>query len=261
MQLMYILKKNSMKNSIISLLLLVGLFSACGTTENAETEMVAVPWIDLFNKQNLDSWQKLNGEAEYRIENDEIVGITQFGTPNTFLTTKKMYSDFIFEFEVKVDSTVNSGVQFRSNSNEEYNNGRVHGYQCEIDPSARAWSGGIYDEARRGWLYDLEENDSGSKAFVNNEWNQYRIEAIGDTIRIWVNEVNTSNLVDTLTANGFIGLQVHGIGSEDHAGKEIRWRNLRIITEKPSNYKWLDKVSASLKVNVPGQYPIEPKVD
>ncbi len=50
---------------------------------------------------------------------------------------------------------MNSGIQIRSESTHDYNNGRVHGYQVEIDPSARAWSGGIYDEARRGWLYPL----------------------------------------------------------------------------------------------------------
>jgi hypothetical protein len=51
---------------------------------------------------------------------------------------------------------MNSGIQIRSLSKPEFNNGRVHGYQVEIDPSDRGWSGGIYDEARRGWLYQNE---------------------------------------------------------------------------------------------------------
>ena len=46
----------------------------------------------------------------------------------------------------------------RSLSDPDYKKGRVHGYQVEIDPSDRAWSAGIYDEARKGWLYSLENN-------------------------------------------------------------------------------------------------------
>jgi len=82
-----------------------------------------------------------------------IVGTTVLNTPNSFLCTKKNYSDFIFEVDLKVEENMNSGIQFRSESSADYNNGRVHGYQCEVDPSDRAWSAGIYDEARRGWLY------------------------------------------------------------------------------------------------------------
>lgn len=87
---------------------------------------------------------------------------------------------------------MNSGIQIRSNSLPQYQNGRVHGYQVEIDPSDRAWSGGIYDEGRRGWLYSLENDSEAQKAFRQNEWNHYRIEAIGDTIKTWVNETPTA---------------------------------------------------------------------
>jgi len=93
---------------------------------------------------------------------------------------------FILEFDFKVDEGLNSGVQFRSNSLKEYKDGRVHGYQFEIDPSARAWTGGVYDEARRGWLYPLTENPAGQKAFRHGEWNSARIEAIGNSIRTLV---------------------------------------------------------------------------
>ncbi|HBK93603.1 MAG TPA: DUF1080 domain-containing protein, partial [Porphyromonadaceae bacterium] len=106
-----------------------------------------------------------------------------------FLATNKMYDDFILEFDFKVDDGLNSGVQFRSNSLKEYQNGRVHGYQFEIDPSDRSWTGGVYDEARRGWLYPMTINPIGQKAFKHNQWNKARIEAIGNSIRTWVNGV------------------------------------------------------------------------
>lgn len=151
-------------------------------------------WQELFNGRNLKGWTKLNGTAEYKVQEKAIVGVSKGGTPNTFLATNKMYDDFILEFDFKVDDGLNSGVQFRSNSLKEYQNGRVHGYQFEIDPSDRAWTGGIYDEARRGWLYPMTANPIGQKAFKHNRWNKARIEAIGNSIRTWVNGVPCADL-------------------------------------------------------------------
>lgn len=193
-------------------------------------------WEPLFNGKNLKGWKKLNGKAEYKIVDDAIVGISKLGTPNTFLATTKSYSDFIFEFEFKVDDGLNSGVQLRSLSLKDYNNGRVHGYQFEIDPSARAWSGGIYDEARRGWLYPMTENPAGQKAFKNNAWNTARIEAFGNSIRTWINGIPCANIWDDVTLNGFIALQVHAIGSADQEGKTVSWKNLRICTTDVEKY-------------------------
>src|SRR5687768_7743928 len=82
--------------------------------------------VSLFNGKDLTGWKQLNGKASYRVENGEIVGRTVFGEPNSFLATEKNYSDFILEFEFRVDSTMNSGVQFRSESRPDYKNGRVH---------------------------------------------------------------------------------------------------------------------------------------
>ena len=188
-------------------------------------------WDRLYNEENLDQWVQLNGEASYTEKDGMIVGETVLNTPNSFLCTKKKYSDFILKVDLKVDPGLNSGIQIRSNSIPEYRDNRVHGYQVEVDPSDRAWSGGIYDEARRGWLYNLEDNEPARQAFSVGEWNTYRIEALGDTIQTWVNGVPTANLVDNMTGKGFIGLQVHGIGDdEEKEGLQVRWRNIRILT-------------------------------
>lgn len=193
-------------------------------------------WQNLFNGKDLTGWKQLNGQAKYEAVNGEIVGTTVSDQPNSFLTTEKNYGDFILELELWVDPSMNSGVQIRSESKADYSNGRVHGYQVEIDPSDRQFSGGIYDESRRGWLYPLDINPTGKTAFKNNQWNKYRVECIGNSIRTWVNGIPTANVVDALTPSGFIALQVHSIGKNDQPGKQIRWRNIRIQTEnlKPS---------------------------
>jgi hypothetical protein len=196
-------------------------------------------WQNLFNGQNFDGWEKLNGEAEYIIEDGGIItGISQLNTPNTFLATEKTYTDFILEYEVKVDNELNSGVQIRSHSIDSYRSGRVHGYQVELDPGPRAYSGGIFDEARRGWIYPLADNEAGRNAFVQGQWNHFRIEAIGNTIRTWINGQMCSNLVDDLTSEGFIALQVHSIRNESQVGKQVSWKNIRIATTGLDDSRW-----------------------
>lgn len=196
----------------------------------------AQDWKPLFNGKNLKGWVKEDGKAPYKVENGAIVGYSKMKEPNTFLCTKENYGDFILEFEFKISDGLNSGVQLRSESLKNYNNYRVHGYQFEIDPSPRAWSGGIYDEARRGWLYPMTKNPAAQKAFRNNEWNKARIEAYGNSIRTWVNGIACANVWDDKTPSGFIALQVHAIGNKADEGKTIAWRNIRICTDDVKKY-------------------------
>ncbi|MGL5547133.1 MAG: 3-keto-disaccharide hydrolase [Tannerellaceae bacterium] len=205
-------------------------------------------WRTLFNGKDLSGFTQLNGKAPFFVKDGCLVGKSVKGEPNSFLATTETFKDFILEFEMKCDTSLNSGVQFRSESLPTYQNGRVHGYQCEIDPSDRAWSGGVYDEARRGWLASLENNLEGQKAYKKHGWNKYRIEADGNMIRIWLNGVNTANLYDNETPEGFIAFQVHGIGNSKpwQEGKEIQWRNIRIKTDKVSSNLKKGKLAQSI---------------
>ncbi len=188
-------------------------------------------FVSLFDGKTLDGWIQRGGKATYEIEDGAILGTTVLKTPNSFLCTPRNYDNFILEVEFKADEEVNSGIQIRSNSLPDYKNGQVHGYQVEIDTSGRAWTGGIYDEGRRGWLNDLKENEAARKAFKHNEWNSFRIVADGDSIKTWLNGVPAADLKDAMTATGFIALQVHSTKSETPL--HIRWRNIR-IKELPS---------------------------
>ena len=199
----------------------------------------AQDWKELFNGKDLKNWEQIGGEAKYEIQGDAIVGTAVPKTRNSFLTTKETYGDFILEYEVYTDSEVNSGVQIRSNSDPDYRNGVFHGYQVELDPSERAWSAGIYDEQRRGWLYPLTRNPKGQKAFKRASWNKYRIQAIGNSISTWLNGVQCARLVDDMTSEGKIGLQVHSIREGSGLeGVQIKWRNVRIATKNLDQLAW-----------------------
>ncbi len=186
-------------------------------------------FVPLFDGKTLDGWRSVNGTAKYHVEDGCIVGVCDPTTKlNSFLRTERTYRDFILTVEARFDVPGNSGIQFRSNQRD--GNGRVYGYQCEIDNrKERGWSGGIYDEARRAWLNDLDGdlNARARKAFNHDGWNTFIIQARGHRLQTWVNGVPCADYTDNdpkdFTPEGFIALQVH-------AGKQgtIRWRNIRI---------------------------------
>jgi len=181
-------------------------------------------FVSLFDGKTLDGWTQRNGLATYRVEDGAIVGRTAKNSPNSFLCTNKAYCDFELVFEVKVDPGLNSGVQIRSRSSKDYKDGRVHGPQVEIE-CAPGESGYIYGEATgRGWL---SPNQDTKDAYKNDQWNKYRVLAVGPRIQTWINGVQVEDLTDEASSKcGFIGLQVHGV--RDRGPFEVRWRNIKI---------------------------------
>ena len=219
--------------------------TVCGAAIAAEE------WTDLFNGKDLNGWVQRGGKATYAVADGGIVGTSTPNTPNSFLCTSRDYADFIMEYEFKVDPRLNSGVQIRSQCFDTPTTfdwkgktikvaaGVVHGYQIEIDPDPvknRWWSGGLYDESARGWLYPgalggdgKAFTDQGRRIFNPGDWNKVRVEASGDSIRITLNGTVCVDIKDSRVLSGFIGLQVHAIsGDETKAGSQVRWRNLRI---------------------------------
>ncbi len=223
----------SMKQFINSIAAIVGVVILTNVSMSGAED----GWIDLFDGKTLNGWIQRGGKAKYTVENGVIVGSTVINTPNSFLCTEKEYGDFILELEFKVDPQLNSGIQIRSQCFDKPTEvewqgkkikipaNRVHGYQVEIDPAKRAWSGGIYDEGRRAWLCTLEKNPDAQKAFKQNDWNKIRVEAKGDSIKTWINGVPAADLKDSMTLKGFIALQVHGTKQE---GLKVCWRNIRL---------------------------------
>ncbi len=176
------------------------------------------PEVEVHDGKSLDHWYEY-GDAIYEAEENSILGRTG-GGGQSFLITEETFGDFVMEVDVMPELPGNSGIQIRSHEKE---NKRPFGYQIEIDSSDRAWSGGLFDEARRGWLQDLEQNPAGRAAFRYQEWNRFRIECVGPWIKTWVNGVPVTDYFDTADLEGFIALQVHSGNNT-----RVRWRNPRV---------------------------------
>jgi Domain of Unknown Function (DUF1080) len=200
------------------------------------------PSVPLFDGKTLNGWEVCNGSAKYTVEDGVILGTTAKGSPNSFLCTKKDYADFVLDLDIMTDPALNSGVQIRSHRYPQETtvtvfNGkqklerkmpkdRVHGYQAEVATEEAAQNGAIYDEARRGWVYMLAAGSPASKAYHDKQWNHYRISAIGDNIKTWVNGVPCADLIDPVDQSGFIALQVHQYNGVQPA--QVRFRNIKI---------------------------------
>ncbi len=208
-------------------------------------------WVNLFNGKNIDGWEIHSGTAKYSAVDGVLVGEAVAGTGNSFLCPVKSYGNFELELDYQVDDQLNSGVQFRSDLFPEARTlqfgsvssklpaDRLHGYQCEIDMDTkknRMWTAGIYDEARRGWLFPGKLGGStngfteqGRRVSKPGEWNHLRILCNGASIKTWLNGEPRADFCDAMTPSGRIGLQVHGIGKDaSKVGLHARFKNIRI---------------------------------
>lgn len=206
---------------------------ACAVLVAAQSPVPESRPAPLFDGRSLAGWHAL-GDASYTVApgdsgRAEIVGKVAGGA-QSFLVSDRAWADFELELELRNEAPGNSGVQIRSHVNDK---GRLYGYQIEIDPSARAWSGGLYDEARRGWLDDLADDEAARKAFKPGAWNRYRIVCEGPWIRAWVNGVPTADRLDPLDLEGHFALQVHS-GKDTH----MRWRDFALVER--GAHRWVE---------------------
>lgn len=204
---------------------------------------------DLTGDPNL--WMNVTsfGEA-HRLGNE----IHLLSTGNWFYLTKKRYADFELTLEVNVPSLeeyVNSGVMFRGQIayQKDIESYYAYGYQAEVDPSDRRWSGGLYEQAtERQWLFPLHPERSApgehlkqnhspewspakAEAFRVGQWNHFRIRALGPEIKIWVNGVLTTHVTDTAFSEGHIGIQHHGskaFAEQGSTANTVKFRNIII---------------------------------
>ncbi len=204
-------------------------------------------FVPLFNGKDLTGWVQRGGDAKYHIDGDCIVGVVNDESRNTFLCTEKEYENFILKLEFKFDQKFNSGVQFRSKARQEGDRQRVYGYQCEMESGGM--TAAIYDEGRRGrWLNVVtdEFRESTKKPFKQDDWNELEIQCVGPSIRTWLNGEPVTDIFDTMTESGFVGLQVHAAKTPG----QVRWRNIKIqeLAATPWKPFFVDKQFVDLEV-------------
>ncbi|MCC9658836.1 family 78 glycoside hydrolase catalytic domain [Rhodopirellula halodulae] len=197
----------------------------------------------LFNGKDLSGWHNPYPHGEAKVVDGEI-HLT--ADKKFFLVTERAFTNFRLSIDIHLpEGESNSGVMFRCHVNED-SKPTVFGYQAECDGSSRRWSGGLFDEGRRKWIWPSTEGRS-TKQFLQHEdeskqffaqpqvrdalnrhgWNRYVITCMNDLIAIELNGVQTVRFRDSEDASGFIGIQHHGESEQTY-----RFRNL-FIKELP----------------------------
>lgn len=197
-------------------------------------------WTTLFNGKDLTGWSIVGSNGKAYVENGEIVGHMVSNTPeHTFVRSIEKYGDFILEGDCKLDGNFHTGFLLRCVDAPKDAKVCLLGYQVKIDPTPRQWTGGIFDDFgdKWTWLSDLADNPAGREAFKMNQWNHFRMEAIGQEMKVWVNGIPTAHLIDTKYTKGYIALKIHSMGNTPE--KEsilVHYKNLRILTNDPQKH-------------------------
>lgn len=201
----------------------------------------AEPWKKLFNGKDFSGWIVSGSNGKAWIEDSAFVCHQVINTPeHTFVRTKKKFTDFILEADCMIEGELHTGFLLRCIETPDTATVSLYGYQVKIDPTSRKWTGGIFDDFGKtwSWWYTLADNEKARNAFKSGEWNHFRIEAIDNNIKVWVNDVPAANLINSKYKRGYIALKIHSMGNTPEKEKELmRYKNIKIITKNPAKYQ------------------------
>tara|TARA_B100001769_G_C21944895_1_gene508894 strand:- start:276 stop:869 length:594 start_codon:yes stop_codon:yes gene_type:complete len=172
---------------------------------------------EIFNGKNLEGW-KIHGTEKWYVQKGQLVCESGPEGKYGYLSTEKLYNDFMLSLEFKQESDGNSGVFFRST----IEGIKISGWQVEVAPPKKN-TGGIYESYGRGWL--IKPNPSKDRVLRMGKWNQMKIMVIGSLVTTWLNGIKMVELEDEKIGKGkgSIALQIHNGG-----GIKVRWKNIRI---------------------------------
>ena len=221
--------------------------TALGQAVGLDDSFAPSAWTDLFDHRSIKGWV-VRGPAKFEVVDGVLVGHAAASSTNSFLCTEASYDDFVLEVEFRCDAPLNSGVQVHG----EFVAGRVQGHQVEIDADVargRLWSGGIYDEGRKGWL-DPADGEMGARggafseqgrrianALTNDRkrdgWSWLHVVARGGELTAWLDGELRGHVRDAAPEHGFVALQVHSVDEKTlraapDGALAVRFRTVRI---------------------------------
>ena len=171
----------------------------------SEPFVLSGKWTPLFDGKTLKGWFAKPG-GKWEVRNGLIVGTSsKTEARHGILLTEKRYRDFIARLKYKCEKG-NSGFYFRVDTVGSAVS--VNGFQAEIDEKKDA--GGLYETEGRAWVVQ-PDSMSVLQWFRSGSWNEMVVSAHDRSIRVWVNGIETAELInDPGRLEGFLGLQLHG---------------------------------------------------
>jgi hypothetical protein len=197
---------------------------------------------NLFNGIDFSGWKKIGETAPFTIVDSCIVMHQKANTKeHSFLLTEKKYKDFILEMKGRRDPQFHYGILYRAIDAPDTAMIRLYGYQIKIDHDKnRRWTGAVFDDFGQTWRWmtNSVDNIPAQNALKNaGEWDSFRIEAIGNNIRVWVNDVPVTNMINGKYKEGHIALKIHFLGDKPQNEKYSAYiKDIRIQTKDVKKY-------------------------
>ncbi len=206
--------------------LMIGLALACsllvgpGSTGRCDDETKS----DFFNGKDTEGWEGLS--EFWTVKDDALIGSTfpDGSKFNTFLCSKKKYTDFELQFKVKLTGkgwSGNSGVQVRSEIFDR-DHFAVKGPQCDMGDS---YWGSVYGEHFGDKILKQAPAEVVKKV-KKDDFNDYYIKCVGKHITI---KLNGETAVDDdleMPDSGIIAWQLHGGQPMEVIFKKIKFKDL-----------------------------------
>lgn len=199
-------------------------------------------WKTIFDGKSFKGWTIVDSPANVTIADSSfVIHMTNNTYRHVFIRTNKKYKDFILEVDCKRDTSFDSGILFRSTKSPDTAKVGLYGYMIKIDPSlTRRWTGGIFLDfgSYIEWLYSLAGDTRAQQAERVGEWNRFRIEAIGNHIKVWINGIPTTNMINSRYNEGYVALKIHYLNKNTPWNEKMSasFKNIRIISSNPSAY-------------------------
>jgi putative membrane-bound dehydrogenase-like protein len=231
----------------------------------------------IFDGNSLKGWE--GDETYWRVHDGSIVGEIAPGTTlgkNTWLVWRGGWiADFDLRLQFRISGlpAANSGIQIRCQVDHV---DHVSGYQADLDMGS-TWLGRIYDEhgrallAERGCRVNIKPDGTRhSQMFAplhqypvlvrEQEWNDYRIVAVGERIDVIVNGTLFSSLRDQQIPDrdleGALALQLHSGPETRIEFKEIILEHLQSSdTDRLTPFPEIESV-ASAYADAEGEVPV-----
>ncbi len=202
-------------------LALAGLLAALAVLALSSGLLADSPSSDFFNGKDLTGWEGLTNL--WSVKDGAIVGNTGPDgiKSNTFLCSKKKYTDFELSFQIRLKNGVgNSGVQVRSSMVEpEKKTYVVAGPQADI--GAGYW-GSLYGE-RFGGMMKQSPKEVVAKV-KKDDFNDYYVKVVGKHVTIKVNgETAVDQDFPKLPDDGIIAWQLHAGPAMEVTFKDIKF--------------------------------------
>lgn len=190
----------------LTLALILGLCSTKSLSQSGN-------WQTIFNGKDLQGWTE-RGNFEKEIKDGTLYLKASHAFNNAWVLSEKTYRNFKLELEFLMDDGANSGVLFRYNP---ALNGALNAlaYEANIDwdPNIQGPLGTIEHAARAKLIEGIDKM----------AWNKMRIEALGDHLKVFINESLVCETHNRRSMVGKIGLQV-----PIRKGGTIGFKNVRI---------------------------------